>query len=93
MGLADHAERAVDRLSAGERERVALARAIAGRPSVLVADEPTARLDSVTTLGIGGLLADLALQHGTTVICATHDPLLVSLAGVELALGARLGSP
>ena len=86
VGLADHAERHVDRLSAGERERVALARAIAGRPSVLVADEPTARLDSVTTLGIGGLLADLALQHGTTVICATHDPLLVSLAGVELAL-------
>ena len=88
VGLADHAGRPVDRLSAGERERVALARAIASRPSVLVADEPTARLDSVTTLAIGGLLADLALQHGTTVICATHDPLLVSLAGAELPLGA-----
>ena len=50
VGLADHAARAVDRLSAGERERVALARAIAGGPGVLVADEPTARLDSVTTL-------------------------------------------
>ena len=93
VGLADHTGRAVDRLSAGERERVALARAIAGRPAVLVADEPTARLDSVTTLTIGSLLADLARQHGTTVICATHDPLLISLADAEIRLRrASLGS-
>ena len=89
VGLADHGERAVDRLSAGERERVALARAIAGRPSVLVADEPTARLDSLATLAVGGLLADLAREHGTTVICATHDPILGTLAGAEVALGRR----
>jgi len=87
VGLADHAERAVARLSAGERERVALARAIAAGPSLLVADEPTARLDSVTTLAIGGLLADLAREHGTTVVCATHDPLVIALAGAELRLG------
>jgi ABC-type lipoprotein export system ATPase subunit len=53
---------------------------------LLVADEPTARLDSATTLAIGGLLADLAREHGTTVICATHDPLLVTLSGAEVAL-------
>ncbi|HET8812933.1 MAG TPA: ATP-binding cassette domain-containing protein [Gaiella sp.] len=87
VGLADHADRPVARLSAGERERVALARAIAARPSLLVADEPTARLDSVTTLAIGGLLADLAREHGTTVVCATHDPLVIALAGFELELG------
>ena len=87
VGLADHADRAVARLSAGERERVALARAIAAGPSLLVADEPTARLDSVTTLAIGGLLADLAREHGTTVVCATHDPLVTSLSGAELRLG------
>jgi putative ABC transport system ATP-binding protein len=87
VGLADHAERAVARLSAGERERVALARAIAAGPSLLIADEPTARLDSVTTLAIGGLLADLARDHGTTVVCATHDPLVIALAGSELRLG------
>jgi ABC-type lipoprotein export system ATPase subunit len=94
VGLADHQERPVDRLSAGERERVALARAIASEPSVLVADEPTSRLDSMTTLAIGGLLADLAREHGTTVICATHDPILVALAGAELRLGstAAVGS-
>ena len=93
VGLADHAERAVDRLSAGERERVALARAIAGGPAVLVADEPTARLDSIATLGVGGLLADLAREHGTTVICATHDPILVSLAGAEIALRRSTTTP
>jgi ABC-type lipoprotein export system ATPase subunit len=86
VGLADHAERAVDRLSAGERERVALARAISAGPAVLIADEPTSRLDSATTLAIAGLLADLAREHGTTVICATHDPLVVALAGDELRL-------
>jgi ABC-type lipoprotein export system ATPase subunit len=87
VGLADHAERSVAHLSAGERERVALARAIAASPSLLIADEPTARLDSVTTLAIGGLLADLAREHGTTVVCATHDPLVIALAGSELRLG------
>jgi ABC-type lipoprotein export system ATPase subunit len=55
----------------------------------LIADEPTARLDSVTTLAIGGLLADLARDHGTTVVCATHDPLVIALAGAELQLGGR----
>ncbi len=86
VGLADQSDRTADRLSAGERERVALARAIAVGPSVLVADEPTSRLDSVTTLAIGGLLADLARDHGTTVICATHDPLLIALSEEELGL-------
>ena len=94
VGLADLADRPVARLSAGERERVALARAIAAGPSLLIADEPTARLDSVTTLAIGGLLADLAREHGTTVVCATHDPLVIGLAGSELKLGgaAAVGS-
>ena len=93
VGLGDHAERAVGRLSAGERERVALARAIAGRPSVIVADEPTARLDSRATLGVGGLLEGLAREHGTTVICATHDPILVRLAGAEVALRRSTTTP
>ena len=86
VGLEGHSDRPVDRLSAGERERVALARAVAARPAVLLADEPTARLDSVATLAIGGVLAALAREHGTTVVCATHDPLLVSLADREVRL-------
>lgn len=86
VGLAEHGDRPVDRLSGGERERVALARAIAAAPAVLLADEPTARLDLGTTIAVGELLADLAREHGTTVVCATHDPALIALAGAEVAL-------
>ncbi len=95
VGLAAHAGRRVDLLSAGQRERVALARVFAARTPVVVADEPTSRLDAATTLEIGGLLAELAHRTGTTVVCATHDPLLIGLADRELRLraAARLPSP
>jgi putative ABC transport system ATP-binding protein len=86
VGLAAHAERRVDLLSAGQRERVALARVFAARTPVVVADEPTSRLDASTTIEIGALLADLAHDTGTTVVCATHDPLLIGLADRELRL-------
>jgi ABC-type lipoprotein export system ATPase subunit len=86
VGLAAHAERRVDVLSAGQRERVALARAFAARTPVVIADEPTSRLDAVTTLEIGALFAELAHETGTTVVCATHDPLLIGLADRELRL-------
>jgi len=86
VGLAAHAERRVEILSAGQRERVALARVFAARTSVVLTDEPTSRLDASTTLEIGGLLAELAHDTGTTVVCATHDPLLISLADREVRL-------
>ncbi len=86
VGLAPHADRRVDLLSAGQRERVALARAFAARAPVVIADEPTSRLDAVTTLEIGSLLAQLAHATGTTVVCATHDPLLIGLADRQVLL-------
>lgn len=86
VGLADHADRSVDLLSAGQRERAALARAFAARTAIVIADEPTSRLDAATTLAIGSLLADLARSTGTTVVCATHDPLLIELADREVRL-------
>jgi ABC-type lipoprotein export system ATPase subunit len=86
--LAEHADRPVGVLSAGQRERVVLARAFAARPAVVVADEPTARLDAATTLAVGELLATLAHRTGTTVVCATHDPLLVGIADHEVRLRA-----
>lgn len=86
VGLAEHADRRVDLLSAGQRERTALARAFAARTPSVIADEPTSRLDAATTLAIGGLLADLARSTGTTVVCATHDPLLIELADREVRL-------
>jgi len=88
VGLAEHAERPVAELSAGQRGRAALARALAARPLALVADEPTARLDGANALALGALLADVARTFGATVICATHDPSLIEQADVELRLGS-----
>ena len=86
VGLAEHADRPVAELSAGQRERAALARAVAVVPRVIVADEPTARLDGANALALGTLLADVARSTGATVVCATHDPLLIEQADAELSL-------
>jgi putative ABC transport system ATP-binding protein len=88
VGLEEHAERPVAELSAGQRARAALARALAVRPQVVIADEPTARLDAANALALGGLLAELARTTGATVICATHDPLLIEQADAELSLAS-----
>ena len=86
VGLEEHADRPVAELSAGQRERAELARAVAVRPAVIVADEPTARLDGANVLAVGTLLGEIARTTGATVICATHDPLLIELADAELSL-------
>ncbi len=88
VGLEEHAERPVAELSAGQRGRAAIARAVAARPLVIVADEPTARLDAAGSLALGALLAEVARTYGTTVICATHDPLLIEQADAELSLSS-----
>ena len=87
VGLGALTGRRVSRLSAGERERVAIARALAARPAILLADEPTARLDQANALAVGGLLARWAHESGSTIVCATHDRLLIEQADRELALG------
>ena len=86
VGLAGHAQRPVAELSAGQRERAALARALAARPRAIVADEPTARLDGANALAMGTLLAELARSTGAVVVCATHDPLLIEQADEILSL-------
>jgi ABC-type lipoprotein export system ATPase subunit len=90
VGLADRAEQRVERLSGGERFRVAIARALAPRPDVLIADEPTSRLDEANALGVASLLSRLAREWGAAVIVASHDPLVVELADERLELGATL---
>jgi ABC-type lipoprotein export system ATPase subunit len=87
VGLDELVHQRVSRLSAGERQRVAVARALARRPRVLLADEPTARLDEVNARAVGRLFADLAASTGTAIICATHDPVLIEQAADELPLG------
>ena len=88
VGLADRLDHRADRLSAGERQRVAIARALATRPRILLADEPTARLDQQNAKAIGRLLARLTREHETAIICATHDTALIEEADAELSLAA-----
>jgi ABC-type lipoprotein export system ATPase subunit len=87
VGLGELAAQRVARLSMGERQRVALARALSTRPELLLADEPTARLDEANARAVGVLFAELAQQTGTAIVCATHDPVLIEHASVEVALG------
>jgi putative ABC transport system ATP-binding protein len=89
VGLAGAAGRRVSDLSSGQRERVAVARAVAGRPALLLADEPTARLDQANALAVARLLLGLARDTGTAVVCATHDPLLIEHADERIDLEAR----
>jgi ABC-type lipoprotein export system ATPase subunit len=86
VGLAARLEHRADQLSAGERQRVAIARALAAGPAILLADEPTARLDQANARAVGELLARLARETGAAVICATHDADLIELADDELLL-------
>ena len=86
VGLAERAGQRVGRLSTGEQVRVAIARALAPRPEVLLADEPTARLDQANALAVALLFAQLARRRGATIVCATHDPLVIEQADGELAL-------
>ena len=86
VGLAKLADRRADRLSGGEQRRVALARALAPSPRVLLADEPTAHLDRMTGRQVIGLLR-AAVDEGATVIAASHDPDLLASADTRLLLG------
>jgi ABC-type lipoprotein export system ATPase subunit len=86
VGLRERAGQRVSRLSTGERGRVALARALAARPPVLLADEPTSRLDEANAHAAAALLAELAHGHGVAIVCATHDAAVIERADRELAL-------
>jgi putative ABC transport system ATP-binding protein len=73
-------------LSGGELQRVSFARAIAHKPKLLLADEPTANLDSATGLTLVNLMIDLSKENEATLLIATHDPEIVGLADDTLEL-------
>jgi ABC-type lipoprotein export system ATPase subunit len=85
-GLADRARQRVHRLSAGEAQRLALARALAGARGLLIVDEPTSRQDETNARAVAALLAAAAHTEGQTVICATHDPTVIGQADHVMAL-------
>jgi putative ABC transport system ATP-binding protein len=88
VGVADQAEKLPSALSGGQQQRVAIARALANEPKVVLADEPTGNLDSVTARDVLDLLREMA-DGGTTVVIATHERELAHLIDrtVELADG------
>ena len=79
LGLGDRGDHYPAQLSGGEQQRVALARAAAPKPKILLADEPTGNLDSVTGAVIVDALFDLQKRHGATLIMVTHAPELAAM--------------
>jgi putative ABC transport system ATP-binding protein len=85
VGLSHRLHARAATLSGGERQRVAIARAITAEPSLLLCDEPTGNLDSVTGAGILDLFDELN-RAGITIVVITHDPLIVPRAGRTFAI-------
>ncbi len=91
VGLTDRAHHYPSQLSGGEQQRIAIARALANDPPILLADEPTGNLDSQTGRFIMDLLLRVRRLRGTTLVLVTHDPELAGLADTRLVL--RDGRP
>src|SRR5262249_62006116 len=85
VGVGPQADKLPSTLSGGEQQRVAIARALANEPPVVVADEPTGNLDSITARGILDLFRELANQ-GTTVVIATHEPDIVRVSDRKIRI-------
>lgn len=80
VGIAEHGGKRPGELSGGQQQRVAVARAIAGRPSIILADEPTASLDSKTGTALMELLHGLNQELATTFVFSSHDPNVIQQA-------------
>lgn len=86
VGLGDKADRLATQLSGGEQQRVAVARALANRPSLLLADEPTGNLDVANSDTVFALLQRLAIEQNLAVLMVTHNPELAQRADILLTM-------
>jgi len=86
VGLSAYLAFRPDRLSGGQRQRVAIARALIGHPRLLIADEPTANLDSQTSQEVIDLIEKLNRETGVTCVFTTHDPRLLARVPRQLRL-------
>jgi len=93
MGIREYARHRPSELSGGQRQRVAVARALVTRPALVLADEPTANLDSVTGQNLIDLMRDMNRRDGTTFVFSTHDPKVMAHASalVRIADGQVAG--
>lgn len=86
VGMQERMKHRPTELSGGEQQRVAIARAIAHEPALLIADEPTAELDSKMGLQVIRVFRDLVNRSGMTIVLTTHDPGIMELADYVIAL-------
>jgi putative ABC transport system ATP-binding protein len=80
VGLAGYGDRRPDQLSGGQQQRVAVARALASRPDIVLADEPTASLDSTTGEALVALMEKLNREQGITFVLSSHDAMVMAHA-------------
>ena len=80
VGLEGMEDRRPSRLSGGQQQRVAVARALVKNPAIILADEPTANLDSETGRSVLELMEEMNRKHGTTFIFSTHDKMVMDFA-------------
>ena len=93
VGLVDRARHRPAELSGGQQQRVAIARALVGEPALVLADEPTANLDSRTGHEIVELMRRLNRERGTTFVFSTHDPRIVAAADRVLEISDGMLRP
>ncbi len=95
MGLSQRMNAFPADMSGGQKQRVAIARALAGDPPIILADEPTASLDSHSGRVVAELLSDLARREGRAVVVVTHDPRMLAYGDrtVQIADGKLIENP
>jgi putative ABC transport system ATP-binding protein len=86
MGIADKAGKRPSELSGGQQQRVAVARALASRPNFILADEPTANLDSVSTTNLLDMMAKMNKEENETFVFSTHDQRVIDKAARVITL-------